>query len=195
MARFDEIDLIKDKDSPAGAAKASEPVVAEFPARARPFRVRTAAGEVTPTRPASLLNRSLALVTDLSLFVALALALSPLLPPGNIFGSAAIPAGAMALFLVLLSYYYFALSWLIWGRTVGGSIFETRVIQTADGVMDLGSASRRWAGTLLSVLTAGLGFIPALFPGHRSLADRMSGTRCVAEETEEEDDERGVGSE
>lgn len=185
MARFDEIDLIKDKDSLAGKPEASEAVVAEFPPRARPFRVRSPGADPGPMRPASLLNRSLALVTDLSLFIALALALSPLLPPGSMFGAAAVPSGAMVLFIVLLSYYYFVLSWLIWGRTVGGSIFETRVVPAGGGAMDFGSASRRWAGTLLSILTAGLGFVPALLRGHRSLADRMSGTRAVAEEIEE----------
>lgn len=185
MARFDEIDLIKDKDPLAGEIEPVETMVAEFPPRAGPAQVGAAADDA-PMRPASLLNRGLALVTDLSLFIALALALSPLLPPGDIFGAAAIPSGAMALFIVLLSYYYFVLSWLIWGRTVGGSIFETRVVRSGDGAMDFGSASRRWAGTLLSILTGGLGFLPALFPEHRSLADRMSGTRCVAEQIEEE---------
>lgn len=181
MARFDEIELIREPN-PEEAEQSA--VVTEFPVRSAPVRIRTAIEDAAPARPASLINRFLGLLTDASLFVALALALSPLLPPGSAFGAAALPSSAMVLFVLLLSYYYFVLCWLIWGRTVGGSIFETRVVPLGTEAMDFSSASKRWIGTILSILTAGLGFVPAALPGHRSLADRMSGTRCVAEEVE-----------
>jgi uncharacterized RDD family membrane protein YckC len=121
------------------------------------------------THGASHFHRLLALLTDLSLFVALTLALSPLLPASTN------PAAAAALggFVLMTSYYYFVGSWLLWGKTIGGAIFDVRVVPASDTPMSFNAATIRWAGICLSVLTAGVGF---LF----SLPDRLAGTRCVA---------------
>lgn len=122
---------------------------------------------------APLARRLLALITDLSLFAALALALSPLLPAArNPFAIA-----ALAGFVVVVSYYYFVGTWLLWGKTIGGAIFDVRVVATP---MTLARASMRWTAMLLSFATAGVGFLLAALPSRRSLADRMSETRCVA---------------
>ena len=112
-------------------------------------------------------KRLLALLADLSLFAALALALSPLLPQPYTW----LHVAALAGFVVVMSYYYFAGSWLLWGKTIGGTIFDVRVIAN-DGAMSLRAATLRWAALNLSLLTAGLGLLV-------SLPDRMSGTRCV----------------
>src|SRR5438045_960118 len=69
-------------------------------------------------------RRLLALLTDLSLFLALALALSPLLPPSREWFAMASLGG----FVVIVSYYYFVGTWLLWGKTIGGAIFDVRVI-------------------------------------------------------------------
>src|SRR5215212_1700678 len=128
-----------------------------------------------PTDDAPRWRRLLALFTDLSLFAALALALSPLLPNAYPWMQTAALAG----FVVVLSYYYFAGTWLLWGKTIGGAIFDVRVIADA-GAMTLRDASMRWAAVYLSLLTCGLGFALAALPSRRSLPDRMSGTHCVA---------------
>jgi len=125
---------------------------------------------------ASRFRRLLALITDLSLFVALALALSPLLPVKRNWMALAGLGG----FVLLVSYYYFAGMWLLWGKTIGGTIFDVKVIASDRGVMAFRRASLRWAGVFLSVLTGGLGFALAAFPSRLSLADRLSGTRCVS---------------
>ena len=112
-------------------------------------------------------KRLLALLADLSLFVALALALSPLLPqPANWMHYASLGG-----FVVVMSYYYFAGSWLLWGKTIGGTIFDVRVVAN-EGAMSLRAASARWAALYLSLAMAGIGLL-FLLP------DRVSGTRCI----------------
>ena len=123
---------------------------------------------------ASRFSRLLALLTDLSLFAALSLSLSPLLPPSR----NAIPVGALTGFVLMTSFYYFVGTWLLWGKTVGGTIFDVRVV-ARDGSMSFKAATLRWIGVLVSLLTGGLGFLLAGFPSRQSLADRLSGTRCI----------------
>ncbi|HUR79377.1 MAG TPA: RDD family protein [Thermoanaerobaculia bacterium] len=128
-----------------------------------------------PTDDAPRWRRLLALCTDLSLFAALTLALSPLLPASPDW----IQLASLAGFVIVLSYYYFAGTWLLWGKTIGGAIFDVRVIADA-GAMTLRDASMRWAAVYLSLVTFGLGFALAALPSRRSLPDRMSSTHCVA---------------
>ena len=127
----------------------------------------------SPAVHASRTRRMLALLADLSLFAALTLALAPLLPPSRDW----LAISALAGFVVMVSYYYFAGSWLLWGKTIGGAIFDVRVVSDA---MTLRSATKRWLGLYLSLATAGIGFLFALLPSRRSLADRLSETRCEA---------------
>jgi uncharacterized RDD family membrane protein YckC len=120
-------------------------------------------------------RRLLALLTDLSLFGAIVLALAPLLPE---------PAGwahltALGGFVTVVSYYYFVGSWLLWGKTIGGAIFDVRVVPAGADAMSLSSASWRWAGVVISLVGAGVGFALAALPSGLSLADRVSNTRCV----------------
>jgi uncharacterized RDD family membrane protein YckC len=120
-------------------------------------------------------RRLLALLTDLSFFAAIALGLSPLLPEPAAWTHIAPLAG----FVLVLSYYYFVGTWMLWGKTIGGAIFDVRVVAD-EGAMTLRDASLRWAAVYLSLLTGGLGFALAALPSRRSLPDRMSSTRCVA---------------
>ena len=119
-------------------------------------------------------RRMLALLTDLSLFAAIVLALSPLLSQPLTW----MPVAALAGFTIVLSYYYFVGTWLLWGKTIGGTIFDVRVVAD-EGAMTLRDASLRWLAVYLSLLTGGLGFALAAFPSRRSLPDRMSHTRCI----------------
>jgi uncharacterized RDD family membrane protein YckC len=150
--RFDEVEL---EAVPLGVIEEEVPPVSE-------------------TNDASRGRRLLALLTDLSLFAALALALSPLLPQPF----ALLPALALAGFVVVLSYYYFVGSWLLWGKTIGGAIFDVRIVAD-EGAMTLRDASMRWAAVYLSLATAGIGFLLAALPSRRSLPDRLSATKCV----------------
>lgn len=152
--RFDEVEL---EAVPLGGIEDDAPAV-----------VAETSGDAARWR------RMLALLTDLSLFAAIVLALSPLLPQPMTW----MPVAALAGFVVVLSYYYFVGAWLLWGKTIGGVIFEVRVIAD-EGAMTLLDASTRWAAVYLSLALGGLGFLLALLPSRRSLPDRMSHTRCV----------------
>jgi uncharacterized RDD family membrane protein YckC len=151
MARFDELEL--------------EPVVLE---------------EETPTLTgvshAPRFRRLVALLVDLSLFVALALALSPLLPNSRSWPAVASLAG----FVIVISYYYFVGMWLLWGKTIGGTIFDVKVIAAGNDSMALKRTTLRWLGVFVSLITGGIGFALALLPSRLSLPDRISGTRCVS---------------
>ena len=88
------------------------------------------------------LRHILALLTDLSLFAALSLALSPLLPQP----STAAAVAALGAFVVMLSFYYFVGAWTLWGKTIGGAIFDVRV-----ETRTLRAASLRWTWLVLGV--------------------------------------------
>jgi len=79
----------------------------------------------TPPRSfvASIFRRTAALLIDLSLFAALGLALSPLLPASM----SAISIASLAGFVVIVAVYYFAGTRALWGKTIGGAIFDVRV--------------------------------------------------------------------
>lgn len=151
--RFDEIEL---ESVPLGIT-ADEPV-------AKPL-----GADAPRTR------RILALLTDVSLFAALLLALSPFLPQPATWMHYAALGG----FAFVLSYYYFVGTWILWGKTIGGAIFDVRIVSATPGTISLREASIRWSAVYLSLLTGGLGFLLAALPSRRSLSDRLSGTRVV----------------
>lgn len=150
MERFDEIELD------------SGPVV-------EPLEVAA-----TDAPGAPRLRRMAAAITDLSLFVAVAFLLLPLLPTPVAWPHVAALCG----FALMLSYYYFVGAWMLWGKTIGGAIFDVRVVAGGTAI-SFRDASLRWLGLCLSLLTAGAGFLPALLPSRRSLSDRISGTSSV----------------
>src|SRR5512141_218091 len=124
-----------------------------------------AAGETQPPAGAQRLRRLMALLTDLSLFAALTFALLPLVPESHDTFSVVALAG----FIVIVSYYYFVGSWMLWGKTVGGTIFDVRVAGADGESVPLWAATVRWAALWISLLTGGLGFVVGL-------PDRMSNT-------------------
>ena len=97
--RFDEIEL--------------EPVIFDVDSAPPP--------SVAPAR-ASIFRRLAALLIDLSLFAALGLALSPLLPASM----STISIASLAGFLIIVAFYYFAGTRALWGKTIGGAIFDVR---------------------------------------------------------------------
>jgi len=74
--------------------------------------------------PASIFRRFAALLVDLSLFAALGLALSPLLPASM----STISIASLAGFLIIVAFYYFAGTRALWGKTIGGAIFDVRTL-------------------------------------------------------------------
>ena len=148
MTRFDEIEL--------------EPVPLIEEQRSAPLAVERSQG-------AALHKRAAILLIDLSLFAALFVALLPLLSSPAPWWTMASLAG----FVVFVSFYYFAGAWLIWGRTIGGAIFDVKVVPASGSAMTLRAASLRWLGLFASLLTGGLGFLIGL-------CDRISGTRSVS---------------
>src|SRR4051812_40011575 len=74
-----------------------------------PFEVSTNTEPAAAADHAPRLKRLAALLIDLSLFAALALALSPLLPSSR----NTIALGALAGFVVVVSYYYFVGTWML----------------------------------------------------------------------------------
>lgn len=76
-----------------------------------------------PPSPSSIFKRLAALLIDLSLFAALGLALSPLLPSSM----SALSIASLAGFVIIVAFYYFAGTRALWGKTIGGAIFDVRV--------------------------------------------------------------------
>jgi uncharacterized RDD family membrane protein YckC len=74
----------------------------------------------------SIVRRFAALLIDVSLFAALALALSPLLPASM----SAVSIASLAGFLIIIAFYYFAGTRALWGRTIGGAIFDVRAARS-----------------------------------------------------------------
>jgi uncharacterized RDD family membrane protein YckC len=102
--------------------------------------------------PAPYWKRFLALLTDLSLFAALVLALTPLLPQPFDWTHIAALAG----FAIVISYYYFVGTWMLWGKTIGGAIFDVRVTPETERAMSLRDASVRWATRYLTLAVVAL---------------------------------------
>jgi uncharacterized RDD family membrane protein YckC len=154
--RFDEVELapvVFDLEEPEPAAPAANARV-----------------------PAARWKRLLTLLTDVSLFVALALAMSPVLP----VGMNAMAIAALVAFVVLLSFYYFVGSWMLWGKTIGGIIFGVKIIPIGATAMTFKQAAKRWVGFVVSLAAGGLGFALAILPSRLSLSDRLSATCCVS---------------
>jgi uncharacterized RDD family membrane protein YckC len=163
--RFDEIELYPD----------SFPVdILPHPAEVVPLPAATS--EIHDS--VSVRKRSMAFLADVALFVALALALTPLMPPlgsGNTIAWA-----ALAGFLLLISFFYFVGSWLVWGKTLGGALLDVKIIGASGEPATLSEAVRRWVAIFLSLATGGIGFALALLPSGRSLSDRISNTTAIS---------------
>jgi uncharacterized RDD family membrane protein YckC len=92
-----------------------------------------------------------------------------------------LPPGPMIMFLALIKFAYFWAFTAAGGQSIGKMAMDIYVVPAEDGVeMDGGRACRRTLAGILSVLTLGLGFIPALFGSERrALHDHLAHTRVV----------------
>jgi len=119
----------------------------------------------------------LCLAALLGLFVAgTFLALGPAEYGWSIFGSPEVVVAFYLLGLLLsLGYFTFFLGWM--GRTPGKVLFKLDVRRSDGGAMSYSRAFLRWAGYLVSLTFAGLGFLWIFFDERkRGWHDYLSGT-------------------
>jgi uncharacterized RDD family membrane protein YckC len=90
-----------------------------------------------------------------------------------------LPMVPLALFLCLIALAYVGVFTAIGGQTIGKMAARIRVVADDAVPVGAGHALRRTAAVVLSWLTGGLGFLPALVGDHRALHDRLSRTRVV----------------
>lgn len=165
---FDELELTL--DPPVQAALPMLPNTAGTPPE-------------TEAIPAPRYRRIFTCLIDLSLIAALGLALSPLVRDhGGITETLSEEWPAilsLAGFLLIVSYHYYVGSWLLWGKTIGGAIFDVRVVDAEGLPISFPNATRRWGSALFSLVLAGIGFMLAGLPHRRSLPDILSDSQCV----------------
>jgi uncharacterized RDD family membrane protein YckC len=93
---------------------------------------------------------------------------------------AELPIVPTAAFLLLLNGGYLVAFTTAGGQTIGKMLTGIRVMTEEGTRVDLGRAVLRAGGCLVSLLTAGLAYLPALFSADsRALHDRLAGTRVV----------------
>ena len=169
--RFDELEWTLDPPVPT-ALVARQPNMAGTPSDAEII-------------PAPRYRRILTCLIDLSLVAALGLALSPLIADHGGIGQTLKEEGpavlSLAGFLLIVSYHYYVGSWLLWGKTIGGAIFDVKVVDAEGLPVSFPNATRRWGSALFSLLLAGVGFMLAGLPHRRSLPDILSESQCVVD--------------
>lgn len=146
----------------------------------------TAAHPHSPTElvPASSTRRILACVIDLALLgaidvivVYLTLALAGL----NIDQIDVLPVTPIVAFFAILDGGYLVAFIAASGQTIGKMVTGIRVLADGGGRVDISGAVLRSIGCGVSLLTAGLGYLPAFISqDRRALQDRISGTRVVS---------------
>jgi len=94
---------------------------------------------------------------------------------------AQLPPAPMLAFLVLIQFAYFAAFTTFGGQTIGKMAAGIRVVADDDRLLDPSRAVQRSLAGLVSLVTLGAGFIPALVGAdRRALHDRLAHTRVVA---------------
>ena len=133
--------------------------------------------------PASAIARLIAAILDLALLGAVntavlyfTLAIAGL----TVDEVRLLPVMPLAAFLLLLNGGYLVAFTAAGGQTIGKMAAGIRVMNDDYQRVDFTGALLRAAGCVLSLLTAGAGFLPVfLSPERRALQDRLAGTRVV----------------
>ncbi len=93
---------------------------------------------------------------------------------------ALLPAVPLAAFFLMLNGGYLVAFTAAGGQTIGKMAFGLKVVSGGNGPVSAGVAALRAAGCLASVVSFGLGFVPALVAdGGRAIEDRLADTRVV----------------
>jgi uncharacterized RDD family membrane protein YckC len=91
-----------------------------------------------------------------------------------------LPVIPLVLFFILINGGYFAAFTAAGGQTIGKMAFGLRVVGHADLPVSGGLSIVRAAGCLVSLVSLGLGFVPALLnEGGRALEDHLADTRVI----------------
>jgi uncharacterized RDD family membrane protein YckC len=90
-----------------------------------------------------------------------------------------LPAVPMVAFLLLLNGGYLVLFTGTLGQTIGKMAAAIEVVPEGEGSMDLRRATVRSAAMIVSALPAGAGWLAGFVGEHRSLHDRLAGTRVI----------------
>ena len=138
---------------------------------------------VEDAQTVSIIRRSAALFYDLMLILALLVVAAALavLPAGMIFDYK-IPADDFFYRLYLLSWPvgFFLWFWIRGGQTLGMRAWRIRVIRMDGNNLTYGDAVKRLLASILSILTAGLGYFWAMVDkNNRALHDHLSGTTLI----------------
>lgn len=163
---------------------AFEPAPDQAPARgATPSTGRAAPGAPAAFEAADRTQRVLAAALDVALLGAIdAIILYLTLKIAGLSASdiALIPPVPMASFLLLLDGGYLAAFTAAGGKTIGKMAMGIRVVGDDGRAVDASGAVLRAIGGILTALTLGLPYLPALLAADgRPLADRLAGTRVV----------------
>lgn len=91
-----------------------------------------------------------------------------------------LPLAPLVGFFTILSGGYLIVFIAAAGQTIGKMVTGVRVVGDNGQRVDVGGAVLRAAGCVVSMLTLGLGYLPAFFSAdRRAVQDRMAGTRVV----------------
>lgn len=134
-------------------------------------------------RPSGVQPRVVAALIDHGILLAIDLAVVyfTLRMASLTFGDwARLPPLPMLAFLLLVKLAYFSAFTTVGGQTIGKMAAGIRVVADEPGALDLSRALQRAAAVLISLVTLGIGFLPALFTAdRRALHDRMARTRVI----------------
>ena len=136
-------------------------------------------GGALPPAPAGLARRFAAMFYDALLMAA---ALYAAAIPAVWFHGGEVPPGDPWFqgWLILVAWFYLAVSWNRGGQTLGMRAWRCRLVSTEDGPVGWGRTVVRFAAALVSWAAFGLGFWWSLAdPARRTWHDRWSGTRIV----------------
>ena len=91
-----------------------------------------------------------------------------------------LPVWPLVVFLSLMKVAYVAVFTAMGGQTIGKMAMHIRVVSADNRVLSGGAALRRTLASLVSVVTAGLGYLPGLVGrDRRAIHDRLAGSRVV----------------
>jgi uncharacterized RDD family membrane protein YckC len=172
--RTDDAPLGLDLDSPEESDKARESE-REKPHASTVTTSAPLAG-AAPRLIAALLDTALVVAVDAAVLY-LTLAISGI----TIADVARIPAIPIGAFFLMMNGGYVIIFTAASGQTIGKMVTGIRVMNANGSRVDLGGSMLRAAGCAASLLSLGLGYLPAFFSAERrALQDRIAGTRVVA---------------
>ena len=90
-----------------------------------------------------------------------------------------VPVAPMLAFLAMVKFAYFTAFTSVGGQTIGKMATRIRVVADDAGRLDAGRAMQRAVMVLVSLVTLGIGFLPALGSERRAFHDRLARTRVV----------------